>query len=175
MKNKLFILKYSECSYNLEGVTNLSTQSKMNEDNQMYEKIAIGCIPKQVPLKDALVTYIRTELSLIVDDFGDGSYVDVARKVSEAVAKGDYSRGIVICRTGAGTAMAANKVPGAYAVHCRDAEEARNSRGINNSNILALNAMHEETAKEIVRVWLETPFPFEERYVPEFEKVRNME
>ena len=175
MKNKLFILKYSECSYNIEGVTNLSTQSKMNEDNQMYEKIAIGCIPKQVPLKDALVTYIRTELSLIIDDFGDGSYVDVARKVSEAVAKGDYSRGIVICRTGGGTAMAANKVPGAYAVHCRDAEEARNSRGINNSNILALNAMHEETAKEIVRVWLETPFPFEERYVPEFEKVRGME
>ena len=142
---------------------------------KMYEKVAIGCIPKQVPLKDALVTYIRTELSLIIDDFGDGSYVDVARKVSEAVAKGDYSRGIVICRTGGGTAMAANKVPGAYAVHCRDAEEARNSRGINNSNILALNAMHEETAKEIVRVWLETPFPFEERYVPEFEKVRNME
>lgn len=141
----------------------------------MYEKIAIGCIPKQVPLKDALVTYMRTELSFIVDDFGDGSYVDVAKKVSEAVARGEYSRGIVICRTGAGTAMAANKVPGAYAVHCRDADEARNSRGINNANILALNAMDTDAAKEIVKVWLETPFPFEERYAPEFDKIRGME
>lgn len=141
----------------------------------MYKKIAISCIPKQVPLKNALITYLRTELSVAVDDLGDGSYVDTARAVAEAVAKGIYEGGIVICRTGAGTAMTVNKVPGAYAVHCRDVVEAESSRKVNNANILALNAMDPETAKEIVKVWLESEFPGEERYAPEFEKIKGME
>jgi|SRR5438270_5953698 len=68
----------------------------------------------------------------------DAPWPDVGRRVAEAVAKGDADRGVVCCWTGTGVSMAANKVPGARAALCTDAETARGARRWNDANVLAL-------------------------------------
>ncbi len=87
-------------------------------------------------------------------------YPDYARKVGEAVAAGDFDKGILVCGSGTGMAIAANKVPGIRAAVAWNEEIARLSRQHNNANVLSLAARYipdEEQAK-IVKAWLETDF-----------------
>lgn len=96
--------------------------------------------------------------------FNDGvpanDYHLTGARVAETVVAGKADLGIVICGTGIGISIAANKVPGAYAALCNDLFSAIKSRQHNNANVLALGAriIGEDLAKEIVRVWLETPY-----------------
>jgi ribose 5-phosphate isomerase B len=87
-------------------------------------------------------------------------YPDFALAVARAVASGEAWRGIVVDSAGIGSAIAANKVPGARAALCYDHTTARNSREHNDANILTLGArlLSAETAREIVALWLETKF-----------------
>jgi ribose 5-phosphate isomerase B len=87
-------------------------------------------------------------------------YPDFAAAAAEAVASGRAWRGVVIDSAGIGSAIAANKVPGARAALCYDRATARNSREHNDANVLTLGAklIALETAREILAVWLETPF-----------------
>lgn len=86
------------------------------------------------------------------------SWVLVAKEVGEAVAKGEADWGIVVCYTGTGVSIAANKVKGVRAALCTDAETARGARLWNDANVLALSARltTEYKAKEIINAWIET-------------------
>ena len=115
-------------------------------------------------LKEQLKTYLRdwgyTALDLGTSSTEAVDYPDFAEAVANAVARGDAWRGVVIDSAGIGSAIAANKVPGARAAMCYDRASARNSREHNDANILSLGArmISEESAREILAVWLETQF-----------------
>jgi ribose 5-phosphate isomerase B len=87
-------------------------------------------------------------------------YPDFAHRVAEAVEKGSYTRGIVVCGTGLGVSMAANRHPGVRAAVAYDEETARLSREHNDANVLALGgrSLDHGLAERILEVWLKTPF-----------------
>src|SRR4029078_3912720 len=100
-----------------------------------------------------------------VKDFGTFSseavdYPVFIRPVAEAVARGEYERGIVLGGSGNGEAIVANRVPGVRCALCWNVEAARLGREHNNANMISLGQrmMSVETAREIVRTWLDTPF-----------------
>jgi ribose 5-phosphate isomerase B len=122
-------------------------------------KIAIGCDPNAAALKRIIMDHLAELGYRNVDDLGseDPIYANVAIDVAEKVARGDYDRGIVLCGTGIGVSIAANKVPGAYAALCSNAYAAERAVKSNNANILALGEQTtgREVAKLIVRTWIE--------------------
>ena len=121
------------------------------------KKISIGCDPNASDLKKTIKTFIE-ELGYSCDDFGsdDPIYANVAIEVAEAVASGKYDRGILLCGTGIGVCLAANKVKGAYAASCMDPYSAERSILSNNCNILAMGSqvVGPELGKHLVRIWL---------------------
>lgn len=129
-----------------------------------HRAVALGADHGGYPLKEYLKSFLL-ESGYEVRDLGTDStravdYPDFALAVARAVASGQAWRGIVIDSAGIGSAIAANKVPGARAALCYDATTARNSREHNDANILTLGArlLSAETAREIVALWLETEF-----------------
>jgi len=125
------------------------------------KKVAIGCDPNAKELKEVIKKQLK-ELGHQCEDFGseDTVYANVAIKVAEAVAAGKYDRGILVCGTGIGMSIAANKVPGAYAALVADAYSAERARKSNNANIMTLGAFTTgvEHAKVLVRVWMESEY-----------------
>jgi len=103
-------------------------------------------------------------------------YPDYARKVAEAVAKGDFERGILVCGSGAGMAIAANKVPGIRSAVAWNEEIARLSREHNNTNVLALAARFtaDYEIKNIVKAWLDAEFDAG-RHERRIEKITKIE
>jgi ribose 5-phosphate isomerase B len=99
---------------------------------------------------------------------GQGSvdYPDYARAVAMAVARGEYDRGILICGTGLGVSITANKVPGVRAALCHETYTARMSRTHNDANVLCMGGrvVGEGVAMEVVQVWLETAFSGVDRH-----------
>ncbi|NLA49047.1 MAG: RpiB/LacA/LacB family sugar-phosphate isomerase [Bacteroidales bacterium] len=122
-------------------------------------KIAIGCDPNASSLKEIIKKQLK-ELGYTVKDFGsdDPIYARVAFSVGEAVAANEYDRGILLCGTGIGMSIAANKVPGVYAALCADTYSAERAIKSNNSNVLAVGAFTTgtEVAKQIVKIWMES-------------------
>jgi ribose 5-phosphate isomerase B len=123
-------------------------------------KIAIGSDHAGFALKEVVLAHLR-ELGHEVHDFGTHSlesvdYPDFARLVAQGVAAGQFERGIVLCGTGIGVSIAANKVRGIRAALCHDAYSARMSRQHNNANVLALGGrvLGEGLALDIVDTWL---------------------
>lgn len=123
--------------------------------------IAVGCDPNAEERKQVLIAYMK-ELGYETVDFGseDPIYANVAFKVAEAVAAGEYDRGILICGTGIGMSIAANKVPRAYAALCSDAYSTERSRKSNNANIMTMGAftLGESVARTLVKIWLESEY-----------------
>lgn len=105
-------------------------------------RIAIGCDPNAKMAKEELIKYIESKKLGEVTDFGseDPIYANVAIKVAEAVASKEYDRGILICGTGLGVSIAANKVEGAYAALLTDAYSAERARLSNDANIACMGA-----------------------------------
>jgi len=101
----------------------------------------------------------------------------VTRTAATLVAKGEADEGIVMCWTGTGCAIAANKVPGIRAALCHDAETAKGARIWNHANILALSmrATPEAIAKEILEKWFATPFSEDEWNVLQMKRLRAMD
>jgi ribose 5-phosphate isomerase B len=127
--------------------------------------VAIGSDEAGFRLKAILIDLLRGEEGLEVADFGCHSedpvdYPDVAFDLARAVARGEHDRGILICGTGIGMSIAANKVPGVRAAQAHDAYSAERARKSNDAQILALGArvIGPELAKSIVRTWLRAEF-----------------
>lgn len=128
------------------------------------KKIAIGADHAGFELKENIKTVLN-ELGYEVTDFGTNStdsvdYPLIAKSVATSVATKNHPKGILVCGTGIGMSIAANKVKGIIAAHCTDVETAKLARLHNNSNILTMGGRitNLELAKEIVKVWLETNF-----------------
>jgi ribose 5-phosphate isomerase B len=126
--------------------------------------IVIGCDHAAYDLKEKLKTFLL-QRGASVEDVGPHSttsvdYPDYGKKVAEMVASGRYPRGILLCGTGLGMSMVANRFPGIRAALCHDLFGAIMSRKHNDANILVLGGRvtGETLAEEIVKVWLETPF-----------------
>lgn len=126
--------------------------------------IVIGCDHAAYELKEKLKAYMlhRGESVEDVGPHSDESvdYPDYGKRVAELVSTGRYARGILLCGTGLGMSMVANRFPGVRAALCHDLFGATMSRKHNDANILVLGGRvtGETLAEEIVKVWLETPF-----------------
>lgn len=131
-------------------MTQISEEKKLS--------VAIGCDPNATSLKEIIKVQLK-EMGYAVEDFGsdDPIYARVAFDVGEAVAAGKFDRGILMCGTGIGMSIAANKVPGIYAALCADTYSAERAIKSNNSNVLAIGAFTTgtEVAKQIVKIWME--------------------
>jgi ribose 5-phosphate isomerase B len=126
--------------------------------------IAIGSDHGGVDLKDFLVGLLRAK-GVDVRDFGTQGresvdYPDFGREVSLRVSRGDAERGVLVCTTGIGMSILANKYPGVRAALVLDLDAARSSREHNNANILVLSGAKTENAvaRHILETWLATPF-----------------
>jgi ribose 5-phosphate isomerase B len=142
--------------------------------------VAIGADHGGFELKEQLKGHLR-DWGYQVMDLGTGSaeavdYPDFAEAVANAVASGDALLGIVLDSAGIGSSIAANKVPGVRAALCYDRATARNSREHNDANVLSLGAklIAPEAAREIVALWLSTPFAGG-RHQRRVDKIRDIE
>jgi ribose 5-phosphate isomerase B len=127
-------------------------------------RIALGGDEAAYELKEALLEHIG-ELGYEVRDFGTYNaepilYPDVAVKVARAIVSGEFDRGILVCGTGIGVAISANKIQGIRAAQAHDTYSAAKARSSNDAQILALGArvVGTELAKSIVTVFLSTAF-----------------
>jgi len=125
--------------------------------------IAIGCDHRGLECKRFVIKLI-TEAAHNYKDFGcytteSVDYPDIAKSVAEAVMGGDYKYGILICDTGVGMSIAANKVKGIHAALCHDAFSACRARQHNNANILCIGAREKQnTVRDIVTAFLTSEF-----------------
>ncbi len=139
--------------------------------------IGIGNDHNGYEVKQELTKYIK-ELGYDVIDYGCndtiGDYPTYAFKVSEAVSKKEIDLGILICKTGTGMCIAANKVKHVRCAKVENKEEAFLARSHNNANVLAISALLPiKLIKEIVKTFIETPFSNEERHIRRIEMIEN--
>lgn len=144
-------------------------------------KISIGCDHGALDLKNALAARL-SEQGHEVLDFGTHTrescdYTDFAAEAARAVAQGRCQRGIVICTTGIGVSIAANKIKGIRCALLSDPLTARMTRDHNDTNMMALGAgiVGQKLAYEIVDVWLNTPFSGEPRHQKRIDKITALE
>lgn len=125
------------------------------------KKIAVGCDPNAAELKHFLIEKIKS-WGYTTKDFGsdDPIYANTAIAAAEAVAAGEYDLGILLCGTGIGMSIAANKVKGAYAALVSDIHSAERAKKSNNANIMCLGAftIGKLLAEKLVKTWIETEF-----------------
>lgn len=143
-------------------------------------RIAIGSDHVGYELKPAIIGYLN-ELGHTTEDFGAYSkarvdYPDFSKKVAEAVLSDDYDRGILICGTGVGISIAANKFNGIRAVVCSEPYSAKLSKEHNDTNVLAVGSrvIGKELAKMIVKEWLEAEY-LGGRHSRRLEKIKDFE
>jgi len=138
------------------------------------KKVAIGCDPNAKDLKEVIKNHLK-DLGYECEDYGsdDPIYANVAFKVAEAVAAGKHNRGILLCGTGIGMSIAANKVPGAYAALCADAYSTERSVKSNNANIMTLGAqvVGPELAKTLVTIWMNSEYTPGGRSEPKIQRI----
>jgi len=138
------------------------------------KKVAIGCDPNAAELKQVLKKHLE-EMGYPAEDYGsdDPIYANVAFAVAEAVAAGKHERGILLCGTGIGVCIAANKVPGAYAALCSDAYSTERSRKSNNANIMTMGAqvVGPELAKALVTIWMNSEYVPGGRSEPKVQRI----
>jgi ribose 5-phosphate isomerase B len=141
-------------------------------------EIALGSDPNAVDLKETIKKHL-TDLGYAWKDYGsdDPVYANVAFTVAEAVAAGKHDRGILMCGTGIGMCIAANKVAGVYAANCSDPYSAERSRMSNNANILTMGSqvLGKELAKTLVTVWLQSEYTPGGRSEPKIQRICEFE
>ena len=138
------------------------------------KKIAVGCDPNASDLKETIKRHL-IELGYEWEDYGsdDPIYANVAIRVAEVVASGKHDRGILVCGTGIGMCIAANKVQGACAALCSDAYSTERSVKSNNANIMTLGSqiMGPELAKTLVKIWMESEYVPGGRSEPKIQRI----
>ena len=139
--------------------------------------IAIACDHGGFAYKQTIMQHLA-ERKIEFRDFGTYTpdscdYPDFAKPVARAVASGEYDKGILICGTGIGMSIAANKIRGIRAAVCGDAFSARATREHNDANILCMGArvISEAKALEITDIFLDTPFSGDERHIRRISKI----
>ncbi|HWP22555.1 MAG TPA: ribose 5-phosphate isomerase B [Candidatus Binatia bacterium] len=126
--------------------------------------IALGCDHGGVELKEFLLAYLRSKGIEVADCGTRGrdsvDYPDFASEVSRRVSAGEAERGVLICTSGIGMSIVANKFPGVRAALVQDLDAARSSREHNDANILVLSGAKTEKglARQMIETWLSTPF-----------------
>jgi ribose 5-phosphate isomerase B len=144
------------------------------------EKIAIGSDHAGFGLKEEVLGLLKGR-NIDIVDCGTNSvesvdYPDFGSRVSELVSSGEVDRGILVCGTGLGMSMVANKYPKVRAALCNDLFSAKMSRLHNDANVLVLGGrvIGKDLAAEIVKVWLTTPFEGD-RHLKRLQKIKNIE
>jgi ribose 5-phosphate isomerase B len=144
-------------------------------------RIAVGCDHAGFPLKAPAIEELR-RLGHEVLDLGTNStdavdYPDFAQQVGEAVARGDAERGLLLCGSGVGASVAANKVPGVRAAVCHDTFSARQGVEDDDMNVLCLGArvIGDQLALDVIRAWQAATFSNAERHVRRLNKVKAIE
>ena len=144
-------------------------------------KIALGCDHGALALKNALIPHLE-KLGHEVKDFGTYTmdscdYPDFAAPAAQAVADGECDKGIVLCTTGIGVSITANKVKGVRCALLSDVMSARMTREHNDTNMMAIGAgvVGQMLAFEIVDTWLGTDFSNEARHQRRIDKMMALE
>ena len=141
-------------------------------------KLAFGCDPNATEFKAVLLDYVKSK-GHECTDFGsdDPIYANVAIQVAEEVAAGHFDRGILICGTGIGVCIAANKVKGAYAALVNNVYQAQRAALSNNANIITMGAQVTgiEVAKMMVDEYLSCTFDPQSRSMPKVARIYDSE
>lgn len=147
----------------------------------IHVKLAIGADHGGVELKQEIVKFLQLIKNIEVSDYGTTTrdsvdYPDYGRTVSEAVSQGTADRGILICGTGIGMSIVANRFPRVRAALCHDNFTARMSRLHNDANVLVMGerVIGRGVALDIVKAWLETEFEGS-RHQRRLDKIREIE
>ena len=144
-------------------------------------KIAIGADHAGFKLKDDIVTFIKSmghEVTDVGCNCADSvDYPDYSVPVCEKVVAGEVDRGILICGTGIGMSIAANKYPGIRCALLHDTFSAQATREHNDTNVMAIGerVIGPGLAMDIIKIWLDTPFPGSERHQKRIDKVMAIE
>ncbi len=143
-------------------------------------RVAIGCDHRGLKVKKAVIGLLE-EMGFEHQDFGCHSeaavdYPDIARDVAKAVAQGQYDAGVLVCGTGNGMAISANKVKGIRAAVCHDIFSARRARGHNDANILCIagDTVNEAVARDIALTFFTSAFEGG-RHARRVEKIKALE
>ncbi len=144
-------------------------------------KIALGCDHGALDLKNKVAAHLEKR-GFEVADFGTYTldscdYPEFVAAAAKAVASGECEKGIVLCTTGIGASIAANKVDGIRCALLSDLMSARLTREHNDTNMMALGAgvVGQNLALEIVDIWLDTPFSHEARHQRRIDKLMALE
>ena len=144
-------------------------------------KIAIGCDHGALALKNKVVSHLQSK-GFEVQDFGTHTpdscdYPEFAAAAARAVAAGECDKGIVLCTTGIGVSISANKIDGIRCALLSDVWSAKMTRLHNDTNVMALGAgvVGENLALEIVDTWVDTEFSGEERHQRRIDKLMALE
>ena len=142
-------------------------------------KISIGCDHGGYDLKETVKAHLTEAGHEVIDvgcyDKSSCDYPDFGKPAAEAVGRGEYEFGVLICTTGIGMSMVGNKVKGVRAALCCDSVSASLTRLHNNANILVLGAgiVGENLARGIVDTFFDTPFSGEERHQRRIDKIEG--
>ncbi len=144
-------------------------------------RIAVGADHAGFPLKDQVLELLEKEGHSVVDlgthNTEPVDYPDYAKAVGESVVKGETQVGILLCGSGVGASIAANKMPGIRAALCHDVFSARQSREDDDANVLCLGprVIGPALAQELIRAFLAARFSKAERHLRRLEKVAELE
>lgn len=141
-------------------------------------KIAFGCDPNASEFKLQLMEFIKG-LGYEVKDFGsdDPIYANTAIDVAKAVAAKEYDRGVIVCGTGIGVSIAANKVKGAYAACIHDVYQAQRAELSNHANIITMGSqvIGIELAKQLAKAYLTAEWDPNSRSAPKVQRIVDFE
>jgi len=140
--------------------------------------IALGADDAGAPLKEHLSSYLK-EHGYAIKDYGNGTeqdYPDVAATVAKAVASGEHDRAVLVCGTGLGMAITANKIPGVRAATAHDAYSAERARKSNDAQVLTMGArvIAPPAAEKVLDHWLNSEFEGG-RSAPKVEKMKEID
>jgi ribose 5-phosphate isomerase B len=145
------------------------------------KRIAVAADHAGFPLKQIVIQYLQSE-GHEVTDLGTNStdpvdYPDFAHAIAEAVSNGRADEGILLCGSGVGASVVANKFPGIRAALCHDTYSAHQSREHDDCNVLCMGprVIGEMLALEIIRAWVNAKFTGEARHVQRLEKIKAIE
>ncbi len=127
-------------------------------------KVVIGSDHYGYPLKESIKEHLQ-EIGVEYDDYGVDNtdpvkYPEIAHKVAKSISDGEYERGILICGTGLGMAITANKLPGVRAATCHDIYSAERARKSNNAQVITFGAqvIGGTLANKLIDIWVESDF-----------------
>jgi ribose 5-phosphate isomerase B len=147
-------------------------------------RVALGCDEVGEELKEAIGAYLGEQTAVpvecatvAVESSDEVDAPEVAAAVAEAIARGEFDRGILVCGSGVGMAIAANKVPGVRAAQCHDPFTAEHARTSNDAQILVMGsrAIGLELAKRVVAAWLAAEFQETPRRLVKMAKLDSIE